>query len=181
MTGPGTLRRDVLALALAAGGSTAALADDAAPPPLAPDIPLVLPRTEFAYEAIVDIAPSITIGDAPLGRRFMVPILGGRFAGPRIRGTVLPGGADRQLLRRDGVKELDALYELRAEDGAVITVRNRVVIDTPPTGPRYLFSRLDITAPEGPHDWLNRAVFVGTLNPLPPERHAVLIRVYRVV
>jgi hypothetical protein len=187
MAGQDTARRDVLrdgaALALAggAGGVTAALADDAAVPPLAPEIRLVPPATEFTYEAIVDIAPTVAIGAAPLGMRAMVPILGGQFAGPRLRGKVLPGGADRQLLRADGVKLLDALYELQADDGAVITVRNRVLIDAPPGGPRYAFSMLEITAPEGPHAWLNRGVFVGTLHGLMPQRQAVLIRVFRVV
>ncbi len=173
------LLRDGAALALA-GGAPAALADDA-PPPLAPEIRLVPPAAEFTYEAIVEIAPTIAIGAAPLGTRAMVPILGGKFAGPRLSGRVLPGGADRQLLRPDGVKLLDALYELQTDDGAVITVRNRVLIDAPPGGPRYAFSMLDITAPEGPHAWLNRGVFVGTLHGLMPQRQAVLIRVFRVV
>lgn len=169
-----------LAMLGTASGSLAAAADEA-PPPLEPDVPLQPPRTEFTYEAMVDIGAPITIGEAPLGKRFMVPIMGGTFAGPNIRGKVLPGGADRQLLRRDGVKLLDALYELQADDGAIITVRNRVLIDAPPGRPRYAFSTLDITAPEGAHEWLNRSVFVGTLHPLPPERKAVLIRVFRVV
>ena len=96
-----------------------------------------------------------------------------------LRGRVLPGGADRQLLRPDGIKELDALYEMQHEDGTVLTVHNRVTIDDAPTeGPRYAFSHVKITAPEGPHAWLNRRVFVGTLHGLLPERQAVLIRVW---
>ena len=107
---------------------------------------------------------------------------GGSFEGPNIRGTVLPGGADRQLIRKDGVRQLDALYELQADDGAVITVRNRVLIDDQGSGrPRYAFSTLEITAPEGPHAWLNRGVYVGTLDSLRPQRAAVLIRVFKVV
>ncbi|WP_256861404.1 DUF3237 domain-containing protein [Hydrogenophaga sp. H7] len=98
--------------------------------------------------------------------------------GPRLRGTVLPGGADRQLLRADGVKELDALYELQTDDGAVITVRNRVLIDESATPGRYARSVLQLSAPAGPHDWLNRRVFVGTLHSLRPARAAVCIRVY---
>lgn len=150
-------------------------------PPMAGTVPLVLPRTEFVYEAICDLAPTMMLGDSPLGERRMVPITGGTFEGPRIRGTVLAGGADRQLIRKDGVRQLDALYELRAEDGAVITVRNRVLVDDPQGGPRYAFSTLEITAPDGPHAWLNRGVYVGTLDSLRPARAAVCIRVYRVV
>ena len=179
-----TGRRALVAgTALAASLSSPAAAQPAAAyvPPMAGAVPLVLPRTEFVYEAICDLAPTMVPGDSPLGERRMVPITGGTFEGPRIRGTVLAGGADRQLVRKDGVRQLDALYELRAEDGAVITVRNRVLVDDPPGGPRYAFSTLEITAPEGPHAWLNRGVCVGTLDSLRPARAAVCIRVFKVV
>lgn len=136
------------------------------------------PEARFAWEARVDIGERQSLGQGPRGERFIVPILGGRFEGPRLRGTVLPGGADRQLLRADGVKELDALYELQTDDGAVITVRNRVLIDESATPGRYARSVLQLSAPAGPHDWLNRRVFVGTLHSLRPARAAVCIRVY---
>lgn len=139
------------------------------------------PRSEFLYEAIVDIAPRETLGRGPLGERFIVPITGGSFAGPRLRGTVLAGGADRQLLRADGIRELDAFYEMRVDDGTVLTVRNRAIIDAPADGPRYAFSRLVLTAPEGPHAWLNRRLLVGTVDTLQPRRMAVRIRVYQLV
>lgn len=64
--------------------------------PTSERFPVVLPRTEFVYEAIVDIAPPMTLGASPFGERFMVPITGGSFEGPGLRGTVLAGGADRQ-------------------------------------------------------------------------------------
>lgn len=181
-TQPAAGRRGLMAggLALAAAPVAGAQAADYAPP-MAGAVPLVLPRTEFVYEAICDLEPTLMLGDSPLGERRMVPITGGTFEGPRIRGKVLPGGADRQLVRKDGVRILNALYELQAEDGAVITVHNRVLVDEPPGQPRYAFSTLEITAPEGPHAWLNRGVHVGTLNSLRPGRAAVLIRVYRVV
>jgi len=149
-------------------------------PSLRPEIPLVPPRSEFIYEALIDLLPNMDLGDGPLGHRRMVPIIGGVFEGPRLRGKVLPGGADRQLLRKDGVLKLDALYELQTDDGAVITVHNTVTIHTPPDGPRYAFSTIDITAPTGPHDWLNRYAYVGTLHSQAP-RPQVLIRVYRLI
>ena len=100
--------------------------------------------------------------------------------GPRLRGRVLPGGADRQWLRSDGLKELDALYEMQTDDGAVLTVRNRVVIDETALPGRYARSSVRITAPDGPHAWLGRRVFVGTLESLKPAREAVRISVYLV-
>ena len=144
-------------------------------------VPLVLPRTQFVYELIADLEPTLNLGDSPLGERRMVPIVGGTFEGPNIRGKVLPGGTDRQLVRKDGVRVLNALYELQTDDGAIITVNNHVLVDDQPGRQRYVFSTLEITAPKGPHVWLNRGVFVGTLNSLRPGRSAVLIRVYKVV
>jgi hypothetical protein len=143
---------------------------------------MVLPRTEFVYEAIVDLEPTLTLGASPFGERFMVPIVGGTFEGPGLRGRVMPGGADRQLLRRDGAKSLDAVYELQTHDGAVLSIRNRVLTRPLKDKPgRYAFSTIDITAPDGPYGWLNDYVYVGTLDSLRPKRAAVVIRVYRVV
>lgn len=162
--------------------------NQATPPDLSPGsllpeaagIPLAPPALAFVYEAVVEIGPTRPLGEGPLGERRIVPILGGRFAGPGLRGVVLPGGADRQLLRRDGVRCLDAFYEMQAEDGAILTVRNRVLIDPGEGGaPDRRFSTLGVTAPEGPHAWLNRCVLVGTLDVLRPRREAVLVRVFR--
>lgn len=171
-------------LAFAAGGfSPASAAGEktaiASGGPLS-DLPIVLPQTEFVYEAICTHQAPIDIGAAPLGNRRIINITGGEFAGPRLKGKVLPGGADRQLLRGDGVRQLDALYELQTDDGAIITVHNKVLIDAPKDGPRYAFSVLELTAPSGPHEWLNRRVFVGTLHSMQPEPK-VLIRVFSLV
>ncbi len=137
------------------------------------------PTAALVYRATVDITERISIGRGPLGERFIVPIVGGSFEGERLRGRVLPGGADRQLLRHDGIRELDALYEMQTDDGAIITVHNQVVIDAPADGPRYAWSHVKLTAPDGPHAWLNRRLFVGTVQTLAP-RPAVLISVFQV-
>lgn len=84
------------------------------------------------------------------------------------------GGADRQLLRIDGVKELDALYELRIHDGTVLAVQNRVLIDES-TSPRYARSVISVTVPEGAWAWLNRRLFIGTLQSLRPQASAVRV------
>jgi hypothetical protein len=61
-----------------------------------------------------------------------VPITGGEFSGPDMRGAVLGGGADWQIIRGDGVAELDARYTLRTDDGALIHVRNMALRHGPP-------------------------------------------------
>jgi hypothetical protein len=144
--------------------------------------PLSEPRisARLVWTAAVDIAPRTGLGPSALGERFIVPILGGVFWGglgfESLRGRIRAGGADRQLLRADGVKELRAEYEMETDDGAVITVDNRVVVDESVQPERYALSHLFVTAPTGPHGWLNRRVFVGTLQSLRPERQAVLVR-----
>lgn len=141
-----------------------------------------LPRFSLTpvWHAAVDIGERESLGMGPAGERWIVPITGGRFWGApgheSFKGRVRAGGADRQLLRPDGVKELHALYEMETEDGAVITILNEVTIDESVTPHRYLVSRIRVTAPEGPHAWMNRRLFLGSLQPLRPQREAVLIR-----
>jgi len=58
----------------------------------------------------------------------MVPIVGGTFeghGGVAIRGRILPGGGDTQLIHEDGLTEADARYTLETEAGILIDVRNR--------------------------------------------------------
>jgi hypothetical protein len=137
-----------------------------------------VPGLELAWEAEVAIGPRQDLGRGPDGHRFIVPILGGWFDGPLGRGRVLPGGADRQRTRADGVRELHALYEMQADDGAVITVHNHVLVDESVPGPRYARSVIHVETPEGPWSALRRRVLVGTLHSLRPARDAVHVRAY---
>jgi hypothetical protein len=91
-----------------------------------------LPQLEFVVEARVAVDPPQELGDVAKGGRRIVPITGGEFFGPSIRGQVLPGGADWQVLRGDGVAELEARYTLRTDDGALIYVRNLALRHGPP-------------------------------------------------
>jgi hypothetical protein len=194
MHAPSSLPRRQLLLAAAASVASApglaraaesAAPSDAALAALRAEAPLALPKTELVYEALFDLAPSLQLGHSPFGERRMVPITGGRFEGPGLRGKVMAGGADRQLVRSDGPVSLDAIYELQTDDGVVISVRNRVLTRQPkepasPNAPRYAFSTIDIVAPDGKYGWLNDWIYVGTLHGLRP-RPNVLIRVYKLV
>src|ERR1700745_3164408 len=68
----------------------------------------------------VVVAGPQRIGAGPHGTRITAPIAEGHFEGPRLRGTVLPGGGDWTLLRADGVLELDLRLTLETDDGALI-------------------------------------------------------------
>ena len=81
-------------------------------------------RLEPLLRAEITLATPQEIGDTPHGRRRVIAITGGSFRGERLSGRVLPGGADWQLMRADGVAELDARYTLETVDRSLIYVRN---------------------------------------------------------
>jgi Protein of unknown function (DUF3237) len=85
------------------------------------------PHLEFIFTARVIVDPPLDLGDIAKGKRRIVPIIGGDFSGPKLRGKVLPGGADWQILRSDGVDELEARYTLCTDDDALIYVRNHAL------------------------------------------------------
>lgn len=140
------------------------------------------PELTLIWTAVVDIAPLQDLGAVPGGHRYMVPILGGRFfAGPGgagLTGTVLPGGADRQFVDETGFKMLDALYEMQTDDGQILTIRNEVKVDASDPDNIYRRSVIGVNAPRGRFEWLNRRLFVGTLDPARPDREAVIIRAW---
>lgn len=68
----------------------------------------------------VALASPQKIGAVPHGARTIVPISGGTFEGPLLRGRVLPGGGDWTLLRSDGVLELDLRLTLETDDAALV-------------------------------------------------------------
>ena len=65
-------------------------------------------------------APTQSFGAVPHGTRMFVPVTGGDFEGPRLRGKIVPGGGDWLLLRSDGVLELDLRITLETADHALI-------------------------------------------------------------
>jgi Protein of unknown function (DUF3237) len=94
--------------------------------------PESVPALDFIFAAHVGVDQPLDLGDVGKGGRRIVPIAGGEFSGPNIRGQVLPGGADWQVIRSDGVAELEARYTLRTDDGALIYVRNLAYRHGPP-------------------------------------------------
>ena len=124
------------------------------------------PQLEFVVELKVKCEGAYQVGQTSHGNRFIIPIVGGTFEGPRLKGTILPGGADYQLQSPAlGRTELEAIYSIRTDDGVNIHVRNRGLICTSQDAdgnPQFYFR----TAPqfEAPMDskyaWLNNAIYV---------------------
>ncbi|HZN99671.1 MAG TPA: DUF3237 domain-containing protein [Burkholderiales bacterium] len=123
----------------------------------------------------ITLAAPQELGDTPQGRRRIIGITGGRFSGERLTGRVLPGGADWQVIRADGVADLDARYTLETADGALIYVRNRGYRHGPAAVLQKLSSGEEVdpklyymrTTPrfetgDARYAWLNRIVCVAT-------------------
>jgi uncharacterized protein DUF3237 len=73
----------------------------------------------------VVVQPMVDLGESPLGRRRLVVFDGGTFAGrDGLRGSIDPGGVDWQIVRSDGVIEIDAHYVLVTDEGESIEVRS---------------------------------------------------------
>ncbi|HBK05892.1 MAG TPA: DUF3237 domain-containing protein [Acetobacteraceae bacterium] len=90
------------------------------------------PRLTHTADVTIQVGDPITIGETHEGLRRVVPILGGTVGGPRIKGTILPAGADYQVIRADGYTTLDARYVARLDDGAMIYIVNTGVRFGPP-------------------------------------------------
>lgn len=121
------------------------------------------PQMEFALQLRVTVEQPYTVGETEHGRRTVIPITGGTFKGPLLRGEILPGGADYQRANADGTRtELEAIYSIKTDDGVFIHVRNRGLVCDGKDGQGYYFK----AAPqfEAPKDsryaWLNNALFV---------------------
>ena len=121
------------------------------------------------------------IGATPNGNRRVGLVAGGTFEGPKLRGTVLPGGADWIIARPDASTTLDVRIVLETDDGAMIGMTYRGMRHGPEdvmakvnsgefVDPSLYYFRTAVSfetaAPR--YDWLNRIVAIGT-GSRPPE------------
>ena len=89
-------------------------------------------KTELLFEMTVNLDPAQAVGNTPLGGRRILYAKGGTFAGPKVKGEVLPGGGDWILVRSDGVFVLNVRLTLRTDDGQLIYVSFPGIFDAPP-------------------------------------------------
>jgi len=155
------------------------------------DLELPAPSLRLVYRMRAELAEPLDFGDTPKGHRRLVPFTSGRFEGPGLSGTMLPGAsADWQLVQPDGTAVVAIRYTLRADTGALLLVDSRGVRH----GPREVLDRmaanelvpadeytyrmsLSIETSDPELAWLNRGVFVAVGA---RERGAVVYEVYLV-
>lgn len=147
------------------------------------------PELSFAFEVLVEVADPTVVGLLPNGTRRIVDILGGSFEGPDVKGRVVPGGADWQIIREDGFTDIDARYTLETDSGDLIYVSNVGIRHAPPDVITRLnagevvdqsqiyfraIPKFETSAPE--LEWLMKSIFVATGERYP---NGVVIRFWR--
>jgi hypothetical protein len=133
------------------------------------------PQLEYIFRASVAVAAPRILGQTPLGERRIIDITGGEVSGPKLSGRILPGGADWQIIRADGVAVLEARYTIEADGGALVCVQNfgyrhgpadvlAQLFQGEEVDPaRYYFRGAPVFETSAPAlDWLNRTIAVCT-------------------
>ena len=110
----------------------------------------------------LDTAPTQNVGAGPLGTRVTYPVTGGSFAGDRLRGKVLPGGADWTLKRSDGVIDLDLRITLETDDGALIYMTFTGIRDDGASGAPYFRTAPRFETAAAKYVFLNRLLAIGS-------------------
>jgi Protein of unknown function (DUF3237) len=93
--------------------------------------PAAMLSPEPIFRLHAELAEILPLGQTPYGERRIINILGGRVEG-RLNGRILPGGADWQIIRRDGVADLKARYTIETDAGARILVASDGLRHGPP-------------------------------------------------
>jgi hypothetical protein len=133
------------------------------------------PTLEFVARVRVDLDAPMDLGDVPIGRRKIIPILGGSIEGPALQAEILTGGADWQIVGNDGTAVIDTRYTARTPDGSLMylatqgfrhgpaDVLERVAAGEPVGRDEYYF-RLTVRLETGSAElaWINRTVFVAS-------------------
>ncbi|MBD3649311.1 MAG: DUF3237 domain-containing protein [Pseudomonadales bacterium] len=130
--------------------------------------------TEHLFDMVVHLEQPMEVGNIPKGNRQILIGKGGEFNGKRLRGEILPHGADWYLTRPDGVGELDVRVTLRTDDGALIymqsdgflrysmDVAKRLLSGVAEPHEYYLREKTSFETAAEKYGWLNSIVAVGT-------------------
>ncbi len=138
-------------------------------------------RTTHLMTLKLAVSGMQAVGETPSGNRRIGLVAGGTFEGPKLKGTVLPGGADWIIARPDGVTTLDVRIVLQTDDGATIGLQYRGLRHGPAevmakvnagefVDPSQYYFRTTVTfeTASPKYAWLNKAFGIGS-GSRPPE------------
>ena len=148
---PVTRRRFARVGALGAAGLSLGMATGGDPAGAAPGL-----RSTLLMELALDVA-----GGHDAGARRIIPVSGGTFRGPRLRGRVLGGGGGWRIDRPDGAGELNLRATLETDDGELIYLWSRGIARQPAGGTPYVRTTPVFETASARYGWLNRLVAVG--------------------
>lgn len=142
------------------------------------------PQLEFALQLKVTLGETYSCGETQHGRRTVIPITGGTFEGPGIKGTIINGGADYQLANAQNRTEIEAIYSIKTDDGVYIHVRNRGLITMgggANGAPSFYFRCApQFEAPaNSKYAWLNNSLFLCAPGS-DPSFKGIVLNVWRV-
>ncbi len=130
--------------------------------------------TRYVFSLAIKVGAPIEAGDFGHGSRRVIPILGGEIFGEGMHGRIREGGADYQVIRPDGLTELEAKYAVEMDDGAVVYIENiglrfgsKEALDKirrgEPVDPGLIYfrsvPRFETGAPA--YRWLMQSLFIG--------------------
>jgi hypothetical protein len=136
--------------------------------------PILEPVADLTVFVATPIEAGQVTGLNSRGRRRIIPITGGKVTG-KLSGTVLPGGADFQIVVSDTCADLDARYLLQLDNGEHVFVMNRALrrgsvediaklVRGEPVDPAAIYFRcaptFEVSSPS--LAWLTESLFVGT-------------------
>ncbi len=133
-------------------------------------------QSELLIDLVLDTQPAHNVGSIGVNR-VIVPVSGGTFEGPKLKGTVLPGG-DWIIRRPDGSSVLDVRIILQTDDGQKIYMQYRGVSYTPKDGAQYWRIVPVFETGADKYSWLNNIVSVGVHRTLPGR---VAYRIYQIL
>lgn len=80
----------------------------------------------------LELEAMLNLGRTPYGERRIIGIARGSVQGSKLKGRILPGGADWQFIRNDGAADIQARYTIEADGGAHILVNSVGLRHGPP-------------------------------------------------
>ena len=120
-------------------------------------------NAELVMTLHVELGQALPVGRVPAGELVIIPIVGGSFDGPRLRGRVLCGGADWNTRISAQESHVCARYWIQTADGAVIAVHNEGVLHAGAPEDGLQTTPVFQCDANGPYAWLNSGLYAGTL------------------